>query len=42
MSDILLGAMLMRLLASGTPPDAAAAEQLVDILLHGLREPAAT
>ncbi len=38
-SDIVQGTMLMRLLSSGAAPDAAAAEQLVSILLRGLREP---
>ena len=40
-SDIVQGTMLMRLLSSGTPPDSVAVQQLVDILLRGLREPAA-
>ena len=35
-SDIVLGAMLMRLLSTGTAPDAAAVQLLVDILLRGL------
>ena len=30
--------MLMRLLSSGVAPDQAAADQLVDVLLRGLRE----
>jgi AcrR family transcriptional regulator len=36
-SDIVQGAMLMRLLSTGTPPDATAVQQLVDVLLRGLR-----
>jgi AcrR family transcriptional regulator len=38
-SDMVQGAMLMRLLSSGTAPDSAAVDQVVDILLRGLREP---
>ena len=40
-SDIVQGAMLMRLLSSGTAPDEAAVGQVVDILVRGLREPGA-
>jgi hypothetical protein len=39
--DIVQGTMLMRLLSTGLPPDAATVRQLVDIVLRGLREPAA-
>ena len=39
--DIIQGAMLMRLLTSGVPPDREAVAQLVDIVLRGLRQPGA-
>ncbi|MBA2382603.1 MAG: TetR/AcrR family transcriptional regulator, partial [Chloroflexi bacterium] len=39
-SDIVQGTMLMRLLSTGTPPDAIAVRQLVEVLLRGLAEPA--
>jgi hypothetical protein len=31
--------MLMRLLSTGVPPDAALVRELVNVLLRGLREP---
>lgn len=40
-ADIVQGAMMMRLLSTGVPPDQAIVEQLVDVLLRGLREPVA-
>ncbi len=40
-SDIVQGTMLMRLLSTGAPPDAEAVRQLVDIVMRGLRQPAA-
>ena len=39
--DIIQGAMLMRLLTSGIPPDEDGVAQLVDIVLRGLRDPGA-
>jgi AcrR family transcriptional regulator len=36
-SDMVQGTMLMRLLSTGVAPDRAAVEQLVDVLLRGLR-----
>lgn len=40
-ADIVQGTMMMRLLSTGVPPDATAVQQLVEVLLRGLREPAA-
>jgi AcrR family transcriptional regulator len=38
-ADMVQGAMLMRLLSTGVPPDAVMVRQLVDVVLRGLREP---
>ena len=38
-ADIVIGAMLMRLLSTGVPPDDAAVAQAAEILLQGLRAP---
>ena len=40
-SDIVIGAQLARLLATGRPPSKAMTDQLVDVLLAGLRAPVA-
>ncbi len=40
-ADIVQGALLRRLVSTGAPPDGAIVDRLVDILLGGLREPAA-
>ena len=40
-ADIVQGTMMMRLLSTGAPPEDAVVDQLVDVLLRGLREPAA-
>jgi AcrR family transcriptional regulator len=39
-ADMVQGAMLMRLLSTGIPPDTAMVRQVVDVVLRGLREPA--
>ena len=41
-SDVVIGTMIMRLLSTGRPPDDTAVRQLVDVMLRGLAEPAAS